>query len=160
LDQIENEKFDYCDYSLKEVYEATYRLASETVSRGGGSVGESTWIIEREKPERAALEVSFEGLNPSNLLRLNNSGDSLYTLSFEGRAFVVNGFVHWDGGVCQSEVWIDGNLLEKATLPSKHHDRRTPLFWNYDLEPGSHELVVRQVGGEGRFVMRGVLIYE
>ena len=118
LDQIEDQKFDYCDYSLNEVYEVTYGLASEIVTRGGGSVGESTWIIEREKPRRPELEVAFEGLTPVKLLDLSNSGDSLYTLSFNGRAFVVNGFVHWDGGVCESEVWVDGKLIEEVTLPS------------------------------------------
>ncbi len=160
LDQIENEKFDYCDYSLNEVYEVNYRLASEIVVRGGGSVGESTWIIEREKPVRPPLEVAFEGLTPKVRLPLKNSGDSLYTLAFEGRAFVVNGFVHWDGGECEVEVYLDGKLTEQATLPGDARIWRIPLFWNYDLETGNHELAIRQVGGEGRMVVKEALIYQ
>ncbi|MBW7997617.1 MAG: ADP-ribosylglycohydrolase family protein [Candidatus Glassbacteria bacterium] len=160
LDQIENEKFAYCDYSLNEAYEVTYRLAGEIVTRGGGSVGESTWIIEREKPQRPPLEVAFEGLTPTARHSLTNSGDSLYTLAFEGRAFVVNGFVHWEGGECECEVYVDDKLIEQVTLPSDARIWRIPLFWNYDLEPGSHELVIRQVGGEGKMVMKEALIYE
>jgi hypothetical protein len=160
LDRIENEKFKYCDYSLNEVYEVNYRLAGEIVARGGGSVGESTWIIERQKPVRPPLEVAFEGLTPKELLSLENSGDSLYTLEFDGRAFVVNGFVHWDGGVCECEVYVDGKLTEKVILPSDSKIWRIPLFHNYDLEPGPHQLTIRQVSGEGRMMVNKVLIYQ
>ena len=73
---------------------------------------------------------------------------------------MVNGFVHWDGGQCECEVYVDGKLTEQVTLPSDPLIWRIPLFWNYELEPGSHQLVIRQVGGEGRMVVKEALIYQ
>ena len=97
LDQIENEKFKYCDYSLQEVYDVTYRLALELVERGGGSVGDTSWIIQRQKPVAPAeVEVGFEGLTPAGLLDLKDDGGGLLSLEFEGRAYVGNGYIRWD----------------------------------------------------------------
>lgn len=159
---IEDKKFDYCDYSLNEVYEVNYRLASELVTRGGGSVQENSWVINREKPVPPdTLEVAFEGLTPVELRSLD---DVLLTktwkTTFTGRAFVVDGVLEGSSGLAECEVLVDGNQVEKITLSADFHDRRTPLFWNYDLESGQHVLEIRKIGGEGVPMLRRLLIYN
>jgi len=162
LDQIENEKFNYCDYSLNEVCEVTYRLAGELVARGGGSVGDTSWIIQRQKPSAPdELEVGFEGLVPAGLLDLKkDETQDLWTLDFEGRAYAVHGNMQYDGGDADCQVFIDGSQVEEVTLSGNHHDRRTPLFWNYDLEPGTHRLEIRKTAGDGVIRFGKVLVYK
>ena len=162
LEQIEDQKFDYCDYSLKDVYEVNYRLAGELVARGGGSVGESSWIIQRQRPEAPdEVEIGFEGLTPSVLIDMPDSSlRDKYSVAFEGRAFVVNGFLDGDKGDARYEVRVDGKLLETITLEANYHNRRTPLLWNYDLEAGSHQLEIAKVSGEGNPRRLSLLVYR
>lgn len=163
LEKIENEKFNHCDYSLNEVCEVNYRLAAELVQRNGGSVGESSWIIKRQKPvSPAEVEIGFEGLTPANLANLRNLLlEDTFKTTFSGCAFVVDGAINNPrAGTAECEVSVDGKLIEKVTLSGNYHDRRTPLFWNYDLESGEHELEIKKVGGDGKLYLSRLLTYK
>jgi len=159
---IEDKQFDYCNYSLNQVYDVNYRLASELVTRGGGSVQENSWVINREKPEPPdSLEVSFEGLTPAEQRPL---GGTVLTKSwrttFTGRAFVVDGNMQGNNGLAECHVFVDGKEIGQVTLSAQFHDRRTPLFWNYDLEDGEHQLEIRKIGGEGVPQLQSLVTYR
>lgn len=159
---IEDRKFDYCDYSLNEVYEVNYRLAAELVTRGGGSVQENSWVINRQTPTPPlTLEVSFEGLTPTELRDLRNQPlTRSWRTTFNGRGFVLNGGMQGSEGMAECRVLVDGKVIEEVSLTSDFHSRRTPLFWNYDLEDGEHVLEVRRVSGTAVPLLRSLLVYR
>ncbi|MEA1996998.1 MAG: ADP-ribosylglycohydrolase family protein, partial [Gemmatimonadota bacterium] len=170
LEKIEDKKFDYCNYSLNQVYEVNYRLAAELVRLGGGSVEDGTWTIVRQEPKAPSeLEVGFQGLAPvsrdfigggkwdhGHILKKGNP----YRETFEGCAFVIHGNMMDNKGEAECQVRVDGRLIEEVTLSGNHHDRRTPLFWNYDLEQGTHEIEVKMLGGKGRPRLNTLLVYS
>jgi len=162
LEKVESLKFSYSDYSLKDVYEVNYRLAAELVERNGGKVDEKTWQIKLQQAEPPQkLETGFEDLTP--VCRKSLGGFRLgdvFTTTFEGRAFVVDGNMVDDKGEANCEVRLDGRLIESITLKGDPHYRRTPLFWNYELEEGRHTLEIRKVGGDGIPRLNLLLVYR
>jgi hypothetical protein len=162
LDKIEDRKFDHCNYSLKEVYEVNYRLAGELVRRGGGSAEGDTWVIKRQKPVAPEkVEVGFEGLTPDKVVDLGEQKvEDSFSVDFKGRAFVVEGTLNRNEGEAVCRVLVDGKLIEEVTLSDNFHDRRDPLFWNYDLSPGSHSLVIKKVSGKGIPRLESLVIYR
>jgi ADP-ribosylglycohydrolase len=163
LEKVEDKKFDHCDYSLLDVYEVNYRLAAELVRAGGGKTNDRAWTIETQEPKAAPLEVGFEGLIPSLRKRLGGfklSGEKVFSVKFEGGGFVITGRMTDDRGKAECEVRVDGRLVEKVTLKGDYHDRRTPLFWNYDLEQGKHQIEIKLLGGDGVPRLDELLVYR
>ena len=162
LDKVEHLKFSYSDYSLKDVYKVNYRLAAELVKRSGGAVDEKAWIINLQTPKPPEkLEVGFEGLTPVGKVGLRGARlEETFSTTFEGRAFVVDGSMVENRGTARCEVYLDGRLLEKVLLKGDYHDRRTPLFWNYELDPGNHMLEIKKVAGDGLPQLNSLLIYR
>jgi len=163
LDKVEHLKFSYSDYSLKDVYEVNYRLAARLVERGGGSVDQDKWTINVQQPaapEKA--EAGFEGLVPVRKLNLRPAHEigEPFTTTFQGRAFVIDGQMVDNRGVIKCEVMVDGRLSETVTLKGDYHDRRTPLFWNYDLDEGKHTVEIRKLSGNGLLRIETILIYN
>ena len=162
LDKVEDLKFSYSDYSLKDVYAVTGRLAAELVKRGGGTVSDTLWTIEQQEPKAPEqAETGFSGLTPAR--RENLRGRDLkeaYSAEFEGQGFVIDGNMLNDRGEATCEVRVDGRLVERVTLKGDVHDRRTPLFWNYDLQAGKHKLDVKKVSGDGMPRLNNLLIYR
>ena len=133
------------------------------IRAAGGEVSEKSWTIPVQEPEAAPLEVCFEGLWPSARKELRNfeiSAQSTFSTSFEGAAFVIDGGMKDRQGEAECEVRVDGRLVERVTLSGDYHDRRTPLFWSYDLEQGTHELEVKKLGGDGVPVLSYLLVYN
>ena len=163
LEKVEDKKFDHCNYSLHDVYRVNYRLAAEIVRGGGGEVSEDAWTIKLEQPKAAELEVGFEGLMPSarkELRRFELSQEKPFTTTFEGAAFVVAGGMAEVQTEAECEVRVDGRLVERVSLVGDYHDRRAPLFWNYDLDQGLHELEIKKIGGDGVLRLNYLLVYR
>ena len=162
LEKVENLKFSYSDYSINSACEVTYRLASELVKRGGGRVDENAWTINRQTPGAPEqVEISFEGLTPSERVSFRNIRlDQPFSHTFQGRAFVLDGVVVDDKAESRCEVLVDGRMVETVTLKGNGHDRRTPLFWYYELEKGSHKVDIRQVAGDGVVEIHEMVIYQ
>ncbi|MBN2288811.1 MAG: ADP-ribosylglycohydrolase family protein, partial [Candidatus Glassbacteria bacterium] len=163
LEKVEDKKFDHCNYSLQDVYRVNYRLAAELVRAAGGKVTDGSWTIRVQEPAAALLEVGFAGLVPSGrkeLRRFRLAPDNPLKAAFNGAAFVIGGGMEENRGKAACEVRVDGVLVEQVTLVGDYHDRRTPLFWNYDLEQGPHEIEVRMTGGDGVPVLNYLLEYR
>ena len=45
--------------------------------------------------------------------------------------------------VFETEMYIDGELVEKAKLPTATNHRRFTPFWRYQLPKGKHEVVIK-----------------
>ncbi len=161
LDKVENLNFSYSDYSINSATEATLRIAAKIVEKNGGKTGPDVWVIQTQEPRAPEqVEAGFEDLKPFEHRNLNQKLDKPVTFSFDGRAFVVNGRLEGDKGEARCELIVDGKLIETVTLKGDYHDRRDPLFWNYDLARGSHTVEIRRVEGDGLPQLNGVLIYQ
>ena len=66
-------------------------------------------------------------------------------IEFEGTGVVFKGAV--DGNDAQYvavvEMYIDGQLVEKANLPASYTTRRHELFWKYQLPKGKHTVTFK-----------------
>jgi ADP-ribosylglycohydrolase len=162
LDKVEHLKFSHSNYSLKEVYEVTRRLAAETVRRQGGSVEGDIWTIKTQVPQPPEhVEVSFDGLTPYSRQKLRRANlDKPFLTTFQGRAFVLHGELEERKGQARCEVLVDGQVIEDVLLKGSFTERRTPLFWNYDLSQGTHRLEVRQFSGDGRVELNTLIVYR
>lgn len=162
LDKVEKLKFNYSDYSLRDVYEVNYRLAAGLVRRGGGHVDENTWTIRLQTPNPPEkLEIGFEGLTP--VRRIDLHGYKLhqsFATTFNGAAFVIHSRMLGWRGQARCEARVDGRLVESVTLKGNLHDHRFPFFWNYDLAQGFHELEIKKLGGDGVPQLIFLLVYS
>ena len=43
------------------------------------------------------------------------------------------------------EISIDGKPADTAVMPSAFHDRKTDIYWNYELNQGKHEVTLRLI---------------
>lgn len=170
LDKVENLRFSYSDYSLIDTYAATYKVARQLVERNGGSISGDTWTIAvQQSTAPETVEIGFESLVP---VEFNfSSGDKWepgtyldskkpFEIQFDGAAYVINGRLKDDKDEALCRVTIDGKVIEEVLLKGDYHDRRTPLFWYYDLEPGSHILRIDRIKGKGIPRFDTILIYD
>ncbi len=150
IDKVENMNFQYTDMSLNKVYEIGFEHASELIQQNGGSMEGDEVLIKYQVPETVPLEVGFEGLYPTVRRRI---GDQLSKdnpeISFEidGSGFVVGGRAAKDDrlpeAILEVEVYVDGQLVETAKLPTNWTVRRHEVSWNYDLPEGKHTITLK-----------------
>ncbi|MFH1070719.1 MAG: ADP-ribosylglycohydrolase family protein, partial [Candidatus Glassbacteria bacterium] len=163
LEKVEELKFSYSDYSLKDIYEVNHRLAGEMVTRGGGTVTDSLWTILTQEPAAGQkVEVAFEGLRPVRKTGLRDIRleEKAFSTTFSGRGFVVDGSLENNTGRARCEVRVDGKLVESVVLEGDPHNRRTPLFWKYNLADGDHRLDIRMVSGDAAPRLTSLLVYR
>lgn len=147
LDKVENLPFMGIDISLLDAYDMSYRHAEEMIKKNGGEVKEDVVIINQQIPETIPLEVAFEGHYPVKTIipkKINNE----ISFEFEGIGFAVAGPSNIkDYGkrnyVFETEMYIDGELVETAKLPTAANQRRFTPFWKYKLPKGKHKVVIK-----------------
>lgn len=162
LDRVEAVKLSGADYTLQEAYSVTYRLATEAVRRGGGSVSPESWTIRLQKPQPPTrVEISFGDLKPASRTDLNGYRlDRPFVTKFEGRGFAIHGRMAGWQGQARCTVRIDGRLLEDVRLQGDLQRHRFPFFWRYDLNPGTHTLEIRKEDGDGLPRLHDFIVYR
>jgi hypothetical protein len=145
LDKVEDINFAYTEMSLNRVYEVGTKHAIEMIKRNGGSGEGDMLAIKYQKPVAVPLEISFEGLFPTEKKRLNaRLSKSNTSLSFEmtGCGFVVTGNAFKEGlrsdFVLEVDLFINNQFIETIKMPTKSLIRRLDIAWNYDLPEGNH----------------------
>jgi len=147
LDKVADLPFMGTDISLNQAYEMSYRHAEEMIKRNGGEVNEEELIIKTQELETVPLEVAFEGHYPKGKVYPKRTDDEI-SFEFEGIGFALAGPPNIrDYGeknhVFETEMYIDGELVEKAKLPTETNKRRFTPFWRYQLPKGKHEVVIK-----------------
>jgi hypothetical protein len=131
------------------------------VAAGGGNVADGTWTIEIQQPKAPeTLEVAFEDLTPVARRAVRHKLETNWSMEFEGRGFAIDGRMEGDEGAARCQVKVDGKVVETVTLDGDYHNRRTPLFWYYDLEPGPHVLEIVRQRGNGFPRLDQIIIYQ
>lgn len=173
LDRVEDMDFKYTTLSLNEVYEMSYRHALEMIRRNGGNSDQNELVIPFQQPEPVRYERGFEGHFPVGTISvpwasrsLTSTGSLEYTFSFEGNGFVMQGGARKlndrsDDRELLLEVYVDGERIEEAVLPTGFQSRRHEVTWKYNLPDGNHEVMLRWINPvDGyRIDLNRVIIY-
>jgi len=147
LDRVENIPFMGTTISLSQAYDMSYRHAEKMIERNGGEIRDNEVVIQRQHPKVVPLEISFEGHYPYDQVFPKITKDSI-SFEFEGIGFVLvsppNIKDYGDKTyVFDTEMHIDGQLVEKVLLPTAENRRRFTPYWKYQLPRGRHKVVIR-----------------
>jgi hypothetical protein len=147
IDKVENLPFMGTSISLNQAYDISYQHAEKVIAANGGEIKESEVVIKSQTPKTVPLEVSFEGHYPVDLI-IPVAGKNEFTFDFEGIGFALvsppNLKDYGDKTVVfDTELYIDGKLVEKAKLPTAENKRRFTPFWKYQLPRGNHTVSVK-----------------
>lgn len=140
LKEVEDINFCYTNISLNKTYELSLNQAIENVKRNGGSVDGDNITIKCQNPVSVKLEQAFEGMYPIAKRPINRRVNDVGEITFEGNGAAFRGAVGSSDKsyVAEVEMYIDGQLAEKAFLPASYTTRRYELFWKYLLDEGRH----------------------
>ena len=149
LKEAESIDFKYTTMSLEDVYEVGFNHALKVIVRNGGSVKEDDMIIiKTQKPLAVRFEKSFTGLYPIEKIAVkwSNAKDAI-SFEFEGTGFVLRGetskWENYSGYIFNTELYVDGQLIESPKLPTSYTTRRHELCWNYGLSKGKHTVLFK-----------------
>lgn len=147
LDKVEHLTFMGTSISLLDAYDMSYRHAEIMIERNGGKITDNNLIINLQNPEPIPLEVAFAGHYPIGRVVPRTENNEI-TFEFEGVGFALAAPA--DGRnfknkshVFETEMYIDGVLIEKAKLPTEVNKRRFTPFWRYQLPMRKHKVVIK-----------------
>jgi hypothetical protein len=167
LKEAESIDFKYTTMSLNDVYETGFKHALQNIERNGGSVNGDNIVIKKQQPAVVKFEKSFDGIYPLQKISptVSDKKDDV-SFDFDGTGFALRGeTAKWGNNssfVYNTELYIDGKLIEKPQLPVSYTTRRYELCWNYDLPKGKHhaELKILNSDANENFNAGDVIIYS
>jgi hypothetical protein len=157
LNEIEDMNFKYTEISLNKVYEIGLKHALQNVVANGGSVNGDVVTIKAQAPQAVKLEQSFPGIFPVEKNRFNNHLTDT-TFEFEGTGFLLTGRAWTKDGVngdyvFRAELYIDGEKVETATLPTNYTARKYELFTRLGLPKKKHKVRIRVLNPSDQHVL-------
>ena len=147
LDKVEHLPFMGTDISLLDAYDMSYRHAEQMIARNGGEIKDHEVVIKLQEPRTVPLEIAFEGHHPVAKVIPKRTKNEI-SFEFEGIGFALaappDGKKYGDiDHVFETEMYIDGKLVEKAKLPTIVNERRFTPFWRYGLPRGKHNVLIK-----------------
>jgi len=148
LKEAEGIDFKYTTMSLNNVYEIGFSHALKNIVRNGGKVDQDKISIRLQSPLPVKWEKSFEGHYPVAKIPVQWSDNKTeIDFDFEGIGFVLKGDASEWGSesdyVFDTELYIDGQLVERPKLPVNYTTRRYELCWKYQLPKAKHQVRFR-----------------
>ena len=148
LKEAEDIDFKYTTMSLHDVYKISYKHALENIRLQGGHVSDSMVTIPLQTPKTVKFEKSFDGLYPIAVIPVTwNAAKDQVSFAFEGTGFVLKGAAGRDDKpgdfVFETELYLDGKLIETPPLPVSFTTRRNELAWKYELPKGPHQVMLK-----------------
>ncbi len=143
LYEVEDRNFAYTTLSLNKVYELGLKHALQVIAKNEGKIDGDKVILKCQQPKPVRLEQSFQGHVPVEKIVINKQVNQIDDFSFSGVGVVFRGYVQSSENnyVAQVEMYVDGVLMEKTSLPaSTSNARRNDLFWKYQLPKGKHNI--------------------
>lgn len=166
LEKVEDKPFMGTTISLTKAYDMSYRHALEMIRRNGGEIKEKEVLIKRQIPETVPLEIAFEGHYPSTSVIPTIAKDEI-SFEFEGIGFAVASpsnikDLGEKNHVFETEMYIDGELVEKAKLPTSTNQRRFTPFWRYQLPKSKHTVRIKILNPveHAQIEIKYVIIYD
>jgi hypothetical protein len=163
LKKVEEIPFKGTTISLLDAYNMSYKHAENLIARNGGEVRDLDLVIKTQNPKTVPLEVSFEGHYPIDKIKPKETADEI-SFDFDGIGFAAVGQANQRNGkghVFESEMYIDGKMIEKAKIPTIENERRFTPFYRYQLKEGNHHVVIKILNpvDDARFNVDYVIVY-
>lgn len=149
LAEVEEIDFRYTSVSLNDVYDMGYDHALQMIERNGGAVKQEEVHIRIQAPKPVRFEQAFPGHFPverrsmDGKNRILNLQNQECMFEFEGIGFVLTGNSQKDEELPEEyihevEVYLDDELVETVSLPTRFITRRHDISWRYNLEKQKH----------------------
>lgn len=148
LKEAEGIDFKYTTMSLNDVYATGMKHALAIIEQHGGKVDGDRVLIQQQTPEPVRYEKSFAGSFPVNKMPVQwSAAKDEISFSFEGTGYVLRGdAAKWESSsayVFNTQVYVDGKLVESPGWPVSFTTRRHELSWNYGLPKGKHTVRIK-----------------
>jgi len=164
--KIADTKFEFTDYSFKDIVKSTEDRALSLIAKAGGKITETDITFPTQIPRAPKLEQ----WNPGRPFKIVNTQDASWTwqgnwqneknvkvaapsgseatLRFEGAAIALMGQLSQEGG--RADIFLDGRkagVLDAYIVPNTFDGA---LWHAYSLKPGKHTLriVPRDISDE------------
>lgn len=158
IDKIADTKFEFTDYSFKDIVKSTEDRAMTLIQKAGGKITETEITFRPQTPRAPKLEqwnpgrpykiVSVQdsawtwkgNWKDANNNKVSTSAGSEATLHFEGAAIALMGPLSQEGG--RADVFLDGrkmSFLDTYIVPNTNDNA---LWHTYGLKQGKHTLRV------------------
>lgn len=148
LHEAEDIDFKYTTMSLNHTYDVSLKQALQNIERNGGKINGDNISIQFQTPVAVKFEKSFSGQYPLKKIpvKWNDSKDEI-SFDFNGTGFVLRGDAsQWDSKsdyVFNTQVMLDGKIIESPKLPVSATTRRHELSWKYQLPKGNHTVILK-----------------
>jgi hypothetical protein len=167
LKEAESIDFKYTTMSLDDVYEIGLKHAIANIKANGGSEDANGVTLAAQTPVPVRFEKAFDGHYPTAKIpvRWSANKDEIQ-FEFTGIGFVIRGDAsRWDNFgdyVFNTELYVDGKLVEKPQLPVSFTTRRYELAWRYQLPKGKHavRLKILNPSKENEIRVGDVIVYS
>jgi len=145
LKDAESIDFKYTTMSLNKVYGISFNHALKEIERNGGNVKDNKVTIALQTPKPVKFEQSFAGMHPVDKKNLSTTGIKNLDFEFEGTGFILKGEARKKKKeladyTFKADLYIDGQKVETANLPTSFTTRRHELFWRYALPNKKHSV--------------------
>ncbi|MBP1614172.1 MAG: ADP-ribosylglycohydrolase [Bacteroidetes bacterium] len=159
LEKCENTKFPYTNISLNSVYDINLKLLADVLKANGGKIKGDKYYTTIQEPETVAFEQSFEGFYPSERRVIKFDLGAEKSFRFNGKGVVLMGLVRQDAPdtenyIAQLEAFIDGKKVETIEMPYDYIKRKYDIYYNYNLQEGSHELVIKWLNPNNKYAIQ------
>lgn len=145
LNKVEGIPFKGTTISLIDAYNLSFKQAEKLIVLNGGEVRDNDLLIKVQKPKTVPLEVSFQGHYPTDKIYPKQTTNEI-SFEFNGIGFAAVGSTDLRNSkshVFETEMYIDGKLVEKAKLPTLENERRFTPFYRYQMEDGKHQVLIK-----------------
>ncbi len=145
LDKVVEMPFMGTDISLADAYDMSFRHAQKLIVKSGGKISGNDVVIKVQNPKTVPLEVSFEGHYPIDKIAAKQTANEI-EFSFDGIGFAAVGPDNLGSPkdyTFETEMYIDGQLVEKVKIPTAENERRFTPFYKYQLNDGKHTVRIK-----------------
>ena len=171
LYKVEDMKFEYTTWSLNDVYQVGYEHALKNLKSNGGVFKDSTIELPRVQTKTVPLEIGWKNMVPvskKNQDKELNAENTSHSFSFEGTGFLLKGFARsFDQNVLphhifEIQVLVDNVEQEPIMMTTDVLRRRLDICWNYDLEPGQHDVTISitNPNGDCSLLVGDLIVYQ
>ena len=171
LKEAEDIDFKYTTMSLNDVYAMGMKHALQVIERNGGKINGDQVTIAVQTPKAVRFEQAFTGHHPVQTIHIRKNLENEFTTDFDGIGFVIRGEARPknrtsreadNSFVFNAELYVDGQKIETAKLPTDFIHRRHELFWKYQLPKGKHSIRVKLLNPDPEHIvsMTDLLVYS